>query len=221
MRAVSALDAARTASLVRLMKAGAARGGEVSVGGLTVRVPPGVCHPAPFGGVSFAPLFEAALEGLGADERVLDVGTGCGVWALLAARSGADVWATDLPHVDLSSVRASAELNGLPPPTTRAGDLFAPVAGERFDRVLFNPPFHFGEPADDAERAYLGGADGAVVRRFLREVDAHRAAGGAAYVILPKRERARYADDLRAHRVQETASRWLPVLGRCYLLALS
>jgi len=220
VRAVSALDDARTASLVRLMKAGAARGGEVSAGGLTVRVPRGVCHPAPFGGVSFAPLFEAALEGLTDRERVLDLGTGCGIWALLAARSGAEVWATDLPHVDLSVVAASARANHLTPPVLRAGDLFEPVKGERFDRVLFNPPFHLGEPADDAERAYLGGADGEVVRRFSREVSEYRTEGGAAYLILPRRERAAYADALAAHRVEERASRWLPVLGRCYLLAL-
>ncbi len=28
----------------------------------------------------------------------------------------------------------------------RRGDLFAPVAGERFDLVLFNPPFLRGAP---------------------------------------------------------------------------
>lgn len=118
-------------------------------------------NPAPAFGVSLAPLFEAALVGV-RGERVLDVGTGCGVWALLAARAGADDTATDRPHVSFAALEASAQKSGLAIPRCLHGDLFALVRGERFDRVLFNPPFHFGAPRDDAERAYLGGPDSCV-----------------------------------------------------------
>ena len=38
-----------------------------------------------------------------------------------------------------------------------AGD-FSTVAGQRFDRIVFNAPFHDGVPKRDDERAYLGGA---------------------------------------------------------------
>ncbi|MCB9595330.1 MAG: methyltransferase [Sandaracinaceae bacterium] len=217
---MGALSDLRRDALVRLMKVGSSRAGVARVGDLEVRVAPGVCHPAPFGGVSFAPLFTAALDGLRDGDRVLDLGTGCGIWALLAARAGGRVTATDLSHVDLTSIAAAATAHGLAAPRLLHGDLFAPVAGERFDRVLFNPPFHFGEPRDDAERAYLGGADGEVVKRFLREVPAHLDEGGRAYVILPAHERAGYQADLSAHRVRDVRSVWLPVLGRVHLLAL-
>ncbi|MBX3271686.1 MAG: methyltransferase [Sandaracinaceae bacterium] len=221
MRTSAGLGDLRRAALVRLMKARSARRARVHVDGLALEVAPGVCNPAPFGGVSLAPLYAAALEGLAPGERVLDVGTGCGVWALLAAKAGASVTATELPHVDLTPVAAAARAHGLPAPRLLTGDLFAPLAGERFARVLFNPPFHFGEPADDAERAYLGGARGEVLCRFLAALPAHLEPRGRGYVIVPGIEREGYADALAGFDVDERAARWLPVLGRVALLALN
>lgn len=206
--------------MTRAMKLASARGAEVEVRGLRVVVGPGVCNPSPALGMSFAPLFEAALEGVSSAERVLDVGTGSGIWALLALRRGAQVTATDLPHVPFDALEASARANDLPPPRALHGDLFEPVAGERFDRVVFNPPFHFGVPRDDAERAYLGGADGEVVRRFLGALPAHLAEGGAGYLILPAFERARYEDSLAPLSVRVRADQWMPLVGCVELLSL-
>lgn len=215
------LSTLRREALVLLMKAGAARGGTLRVGGLELVVRPGVCHPAPFGGVSLEPLFRAALAGIRAGDTFLDLGAGCGVWGLLAAQAGARVTCTDLPHVDLTPIAEAARAHGLAAPRLVTGDLFAPVAGERFERVVFNPPFHFGEPADDAERAYLGGAGGEVVHRFLAEVPAHLAPGGHAFVILPDEERRGYAAALARLEVRERGARRLPVLGRVAVLELT
>ncbi len=218
---MGALSALRTAALVRLMRASAARPSVVRVAGLELRVAAGVCNPAPLGGVSLEPLFAAALEGAPKGARVLDLGTGCGIWALLAARGGAEVTATDLPHVDLAPIAAAARAHGLAAPRLLAGDLFAPVHGERFDRVLFNPPFHFGEPRGDEERAYLGGAGGEVVHRFLAALPEHLAERGRGFLILPDPEREGYARALDAFTVREAAARWLPVLGRVAVLELT
>ena len=40
--------------------------------------------------------------------------------------------------------------------TVMQGDLFAPVEGQRFDVVFFNPPFHLGTPKNDLEKAWRG-----------------------------------------------------------------
>jgi release factor glutamine methyltransferase len=63
----------------------------------------------------------------------------------------------------------------------RHGDLFEPVVAERFDLVLFNPPFQLGEPRDEREAAWRS-VD--VAARFARGLDAHLAPGGAALLLL-------------------------------------
>lgn len=74
-------------------------------------------------------------------ERSLDLGTGCGIVALHLALRG-PVVATDISERALALARANARLNGLADRIEfRRGDLFAPVAGDRFDLILSNPPF--------------------------------------------------------------------------------
>jgi methylase of polypeptide subunit release factors len=80
--------------------------------------------------------------------RALDVGTGCGVQAFHLARHAAQVTATDLSWRALAFARFNAALNAhVDGPFAqreldlRPGNLLEPVAGERFDLVVSNPPF--------------------------------------------------------------------------------
>jgi methylase of polypeptide subunit release factors len=73
--------------------------------------------------------------------RALDVGTGSGVQALHLTRHAGRVTATDLSPRALAYARFTLALNGDPDVDLRRGDLLAPVAGERFDLVVANPPF--------------------------------------------------------------------------------
>jgi hypothetical protein len=72
--------------------------------------------------------------------RALDVGTGCGVLALVAARHSDRVIATDTNQRALNFAAFNAELNGVTNVEFRQGSLFEPVAGERFDLIVCNPP---------------------------------------------------------------------------------
>lgn len=72
--------------------------------------------------------------------RTLDLGTGCGVQALHAARHSASVVATDLSSRALAFARFNAALAGVDL-DLRQGSLLEPVHGERFDLVVSNPPF--------------------------------------------------------------------------------
>jgi methylase of polypeptide subunit release factors len=74
-------------------------------------------------------------------KSALDVGTGNGAHALLAARHSEHVIATDLNPRALSYTEINAALNGLDNVETRLGSLFEPVAGERFDLVTCNAPY--------------------------------------------------------------------------------
>jgi methylase of polypeptide subunit release factors len=63
----------------------------------------------------------------------------------------------------------------------RLGDLFAPVAGETFDLVLFNPPYFRGTPKDLLDLAWRG-ID--VLERFAAGLPSALAPGGQAWIVL-------------------------------------
>jgi release factor glutamine methyltransferase len=115
--------------------------------------------------------------------RVLDLGSGSGVGAVFAARRGHErVVAVDLNPEAVRCVRINALLNGLEERIeVRQGDLFAPVAGEMFDLVLFNPPFFRGDPRDPLDAAWRG-TD--VLERFAAGLPAALAPGGIALLLL-------------------------------------
>jgi methylase of polypeptide subunit release factors len=69
-----------------------------------------------------------------------DVGTGCGIQALLVARHTGRVTATDANPRALAFARFNAALNDVPNIDFVEGDLFEPLEG-RFDLVVANPPF--------------------------------------------------------------------------------
>lgn len=117
-----------------------------------------------------------------AGERVLEIGAGLGLAAVLAARAGAAVVATDVVPGAVASVRANAALNGVQI-DARLGDCYEPVAGERFDLVCSNPPQMPTPPGADREDAQAaadnGGPDGwALLDRIIAGAPAHLAPRG-------------------------------------------
>src|ERR671919_2385233 len=104
-------------------------------------------------------------------ERVLEIGAGLGLAAVLAARAGARVVATGVVPDAVEAIRLNATLNGVEV-DARLGDGYAPVAGERFDLICTNPPqmpTPPGRDRDDPEAAAdNGGPDGwAVLDRVI------------------------------------------------------
>lgn len=73
--------------------------------------------------------------------RALDMGTGCGIQAMLAAQHAERVVATDVNERALAFAELNAALNGLENIETRAGSFFEPVEGETFELVVSNPPY--------------------------------------------------------------------------------
>lgn len=118
-------------------------------------------------------------------ERALDLGCGAGAAALtLSARSDV-VIATDINPRAIVFTRANALLNGLDNIEARVGDLFAPVAGEKFDLIVSQPPF-VPQPEGAPAATYLyGGRRGdELPRRLLRDLPPHLARGGRAIVLV-------------------------------------
>jgi len=115
-------------------------------------------------------------------ERVLEIGAGLGLAAVLAARAGAVVTATDVVPAAIEAIRMNAALNGVTI-DARLGDGWEPVAGARFHVVCTNPPqmpTPPGRDRDDAEAAAdNGGPDGwALLDRVIAGAPAHLEPGG-------------------------------------------
>lgn len=159
-------------------------------------------HVMPVGGATRT---LAALAAYGADERVLDVGTGCGYHAILAALCGARVTATDVSARALGYARFNAALAGAEI-DFRRGSLLEPVRGprsdpadavdsadslsaarERYDVVVSNPPFVITPEAARADgvRTYRdGGREGdSLLAELVGELGNVLAPGGRAWML--------------------------------------
>jgi methylase of polypeptide subunit release factors len=117
---------------------------------------------------------------------VLDLGTGCGIQAMHAARHATRVVATDISKRALELAALNAALNGISNIEFRFGSLFEPVRGERFDQIVSNPPFVI-TPRAEGVPAYEyrdGGMEGdALVEAVLRGAAAHLNPGGVAQML--------------------------------------
>lgn len=125
-------------------------------------------------------------------DKVLELGTGCGLIALSCAQRGAHVVCTDINPFAVEAARLNIERNRhllKGPVEVRAGDLFSVLdTAERFDVIVFNPPYL---PTSTKDRvggwldvATDGGHDGlAVTTRFLKGLKRHLAFDGSAYLM--------------------------------------
>ncbi len=125
-------------------------------------------------------LAKPALVPVGA--TVLDMGTGSGVGAVFAARRARRVLGVDVNPQAVRAARINALLHHVEDRVeVREGDLFGPVGDERFDRVLFNPPYFRREPRDVFERAFFATN---VVERFAEGLRDHLAPDGQCLLLL-------------------------------------
>jgi methylase of polypeptide subunit release factors len=116
-------------------------------------------------------------------ERALDVGTGSGVHALLAARHAKHVIATDVNERALAFTELNAALNGLRNVEVRQGSLFEPVEGETFDLITCNAPYVV---SPETRWAYRDGGFAAdeVSERVVKTAAAHLNDDGYAALLV-------------------------------------
>ncbi len=116
----------------------------------------------------------------------LDLGTGCGIQALHLARHAERVIATDISQRALDIAHFNAELNQARGIEFRLGNMFEPVAEERFDRIVSNPPFVITPRGADApEYEYRdGGREGDdIVREMIETAPRYLVPGGIVQML--------------------------------------
>ncbi|WP_227492809.1 methyltransferase [Brevibacterium sp. CFH 10365] len=108
-----------------------------------------------------------------------DIGTGCGIQALLLARHCDRVIATDISHRALHLAELSAGLNGVTTIEFRHGSLLEPLSGP-VDLLVSNPPFVITPRSTDTTFEYRdGGMIGdELVRELFAQIPANLTPGG-------------------------------------------
>ena len=81
----------------------------------------------------------------GKEDKVLDLGCGCGIVSLAAAANGVDpsnIVATDVDPLAVKTTEKNMRANGFSGAVVVAGDALTNVPGSDFDLILSNPPYH-------------------------------------------------------------------------------
>jgi len=123
------------------------------------------------------------------DERVLDMGTGCGLLSILSAKTSKNVVAVDINPYAIRCAKKNAKLNNVVHNISFIqGDLFAPFKEkEYFDLILFNAPYLPEKEQSSIsliERSWAGGLNGRkVIDSFLLRVGDHLSKKGRFFLI--------------------------------------
>lgn len=159
-------------------------------------------------------LFGAMMPAV-AGQKVLDIGTGCGVLALMAAQSGG----ADITGVELTpEAYREAMLNfSLSPWADRLQAVhrriqdFAETVVDQYDLIVCNPPFferHF--PSHDAHRRIARHTGQLAFEELVTIVDKLLEPQGYGYLLLPVHTVARFIElalEVGLYPVKETAIR--------------
>jgi len=113
------------------------------------------------------------------DDEVLDMGTGSGIQAIIAGQKAKRVVAVDINPEAVRYARRNVQVNNLEDKVTvLEGDLFEPLTyGERFDIIIFTPPYMEGFPGSYLDFA-LYDPGKRLIRRFFSEARGYLKDGG-------------------------------------------
>jgi SAM-dependent methyltransferase len=134
-------------------------------------------------------------------EALLDIGTGTGIAALEGARYARHCWGTDIIARPVRFAEFNRRLNGLGNMTTLLGDLYEPVEGLTFDRIVTHPPY---VPARKTGLVFRdGGEDGEqIIRRVVEGLPRFLRPGGRMYSL-------HMASDRTGEPYEQRIRKWL------------
>jgi len=133
-------------------------------------------------GIENTAMFMSTLPETACD-ALLDMGTGTGIAALDAARYARHAWGTDIALRSVQFAEFNRRLNGIANATMIEGDLYAPVEGLTFDRIVTHPPY---VPARKNTMVFRdAGEDGEqILRRIVEGLPRFLRPGGRFYTVV-------------------------------------
>ncbi len=140
-------------------------------------------------------------------QRVLEMGSGSGLISVHLARAGAQMTAADANPKAVECTRANAARNGVEV-STLVSDLFSNVR-DRFDLILFNPPYLAVDEEGDLEKAWSGGELGVeILSRFLSEAPPFLSRNGSILLLVSSEMEESALDLLLSeYQVEQVAGR--------------
>jgi len=132
---------------------------------------------------TFSSIFLAENLEVGNENVVLDVGCGNGFQTVFAAEKASYVLALDLNPVAVKCTKINIELNGLKNKVdVLVGNLFQPLKNEKFNLIIFNPPYLPGNPKNILEKAWLD-KDGLLIKKFFGEAKKYLKSKGKIQIV--------------------------------------
>ncbi len=148
--------------------------------GLDLMVLPGVFHPGIFISTGLMAEHVTSLDLAG--KSFLELGAGAGRVALIAARGGARVIASDINPQAIENVKLNAARNGLEVEALFS-DLFVGLP-QHFDFIAINPPYYNYHPKTDAEKAFFTGSGHNYFVRLFPELVSRMRTGTSVFMVL-------------------------------------
>ncbi|MCD6559740.1 16S rRNA methyltransferase [Thermococci archaeon] len=124
-------------------------------------------------------LLESAI--FSRDWKLLDLGCGYGVIGIVASRFVKRVVMVDVNRRAVSIARKNLKINNVENGEVRWGNLYEPVANERFNTILTNPPVHAGKE---------------VLREIVINAPKHLYDGGLLQLVIRTNQGAKYIKGL-------------------------
>ncbi|MCK4884056.1 MAG: methyltransferase, partial [Candidatus Diapherotrites archaeon] len=134
-------------------------------------------------------LADSISEHIKKTQSMLEIGCGTGYVCLQLAKKAKTVTAVDINPDAILLTKTNAEKNNLKNITVFKSDLFSKIkADEKFDVVVFNPPYLPDDGVnskDMLDKALIGGATGReVLSVFLKGVKTHLTENGRVFFLI-------------------------------------
>ncbi len=163
--------------------------------GLKIKILPGVFHPGIFFSTKILLKHLEKIELK--NKQFLELGAGCGLISLVAAKKGAQVTATDISNKAIENISLNAKSNHQQVEIIHS-DLFQNMKQKAFDIIVINPPYYKGKIQNEDQHAWYAGEQLEYFQRLFLGLPSYMVPKSNVMMIL--------SDDCEVEQIQAIAT---------------